>query len=158
MWRWQRATSCPLAMIKCWPNTGPIFWVSGEVKRKDRSRAGEMLVKCWFAFQLLMVLMFLTYWFANIQSIGLNQMFWYGSFIFLSIYAITEQMDHSLTAPWFEGLRLAFGVLVIVFTGDWFGVSAFWTGAPFLIVTYLTFSFILSVLIYRSDKNSSITV
>jgi hypothetical protein len=115
-------------------------------------------VKCWFAFQLMMVLIFLTFWFANIQTIPLTQMFWYGGFIFLSIYAITEQMDHSLTAPWFEGLRLAFVVLVIVFTGDWFGVSAFWTGVPSIIVTYLTFSFILSILIYRSDKNSSITV
>jgi sterol desaturase/sphingolipid hydroxylase (fatty acid hydroxylase superfamily) len=139
-------------------NRFPVYKVEDVFTFEKYDTKESLLVKCWFAFQLLMVLMFLTYWFANIQSIGLNQMFWYGGFIFLSIYAITEQMDHNLTAPLFEGLRLAFGVLVIVVTGDWFGASAFWTGAPFLIVTYLIFSFILSILIYRSDKNSSITV
>jgi len=139
-------------------NRFPVYKIEDVFSYEKYDTKEPALLKCWYAIQFMVVMIFVTYLFANIQFVGLPQMFWYGGFIFLSIYAFTEQMDHSLSAPWFEGIKLIFGSLLIFISGDWFGASALWVGIPYLIVGYLSFSFILSILIYRSDKKSAIKV
>ncbi len=139
-------------------NRFPVYKIEDVFSYEKYDTKEPVLLKCWYAIQFMVVLIFVTYLFANIQFIGLPQMFLYGGFIFLSVYAFTEQMDRSLAAPWFEGIKLIFGSLLIYISGDWFGASALWVGIPYLIVGYLSFSFILSILIYRSAKNSAIKV
>lgn len=90
----------------------------------------------WSWFQLIMILLFISYFFANIASIGSPNIFVYGGFIFLSIYAITDLMDAKQTAWIFEAIKNLFGIVWIIQTGDWFGIGAYATFASALIIIY----------------------
>ena len=92
-------------------------------------------------FQLIMLLFFTSYLFANISSIGSPEIYIYGLFIFLTVYALTEMMDKNQWAIFWEIVRDTFGVGLIYFYGDWFGSSRYG-----LVVNYfLIFYFIISI-------------
>jgi alkylglycerol monooxygenase len=137
-------------------NRFPVFRIDDVFGYNKFDTKESTLIKCWFVIQFMVVLIFVTHLFASIQFIGLPHMFWYGGFIFLSIYALTEQMDHSLAAPWFEALRFLSGSLLIFISGDWFGTETLWAGIPYLITGYLFISFVMAMLLYNSDKKSAL--
>jgi sterol desaturase/sphingolipid hydroxylase (fatty acid hydroxylase superfamily) len=68
---------------------------------------------CWF--QLLMILFSIAYLFGNIaviNSLNPGYIFWYGGYVFLSVYALTELMDRNPWALFWEFLRCGMGSLV----------------------------------------------
>jgi hypothetical protein len=69
-------------------------------------------------------------------------MFWYGAIVFLSIYAYTELLDRSKYAIVWEFIKNAMALSIIYIQKDWFGVSALFPGAQYLLTGY----FILSTL------------
>jgi uncharacterized iron-regulated membrane protein len=84
-----------------------------------------------------MLLLLLTYFFGNIATIGLPAIFYYGAFVFMMVYAYTELMDGNPLAGIYELLKNLFGAGIILFTGDWFGVSAKYPWALAVVVGYL---------------------
>jgi alkylglycerol monooxygenase len=70
-----------------------------------------------------MLLLFISYLFAFIAKIGSPEMFYYGGFVFVMVYAFTELMDRNPYALFWEILKNAFGIAVIYKTGDWFSIS-----------------------------------
>ena len=57
-----------------------------------------------------------SYLFGNIAYINLQDkyyIYWYGGFVFLSVYALTELMDRNKYAPVWEVLRCALGLWFI---------------------------------------------
>jgi sterol desaturase/sphingolipid hydroxylase (fatty acid hydroxylase superfamily) len=89
----------------------------------------------WSWMQMLVLLLFLSYLFGNIAKIGNPNMFIYGAFIFLTVYALTDLMDKNFSAIFWEGIRVVLGIYIIFQQGDWFGASRF-------------FEFIVPVLIF----------
>jgi sterol desaturase/sphingolipid hydroxylase (fatty acid hydroxylase superfamily) len=85
----------------------------------------------WAWFQLLALLGFISYFFANIASIGTPNMFYCGAFIFLFVYALTDLMDRNATAIGWEIGKNIIGAWVLVQTGQWFGATQPWV-APLL--------------------------
>lgn len=77
----------------------------------------------WVWVQLLAILGLISYLFAQISVIGSPNMFYYGAFIFLSIYALTELMDKNPFALFWELLKNLLAIYWIFNTGDWFGIS-----------------------------------
>jgi alkylglycerol monooxygenase len=65
----------------------------------------------------------LSYLFANIGKIGSPDIFFYGVFFFMSIYAFTELMDKNRQAWLFEILKSVVGFCLMFRTGDWFKSS-----------------------------------
>ena len=47
----------------------------------------------WIWIQLIMLLLFVSYFFGNIANIGSPDMFIYGGFVFIYVYAYSELMD-----------------------------------------------------------------
>jgi sterol desaturase/sphingolipid hydroxylase (fatty acid hydroxylase superfamily) len=97
----------------------------------------------WVWVQLLVILGFVSYFFGNIASIGTPLMFYYGGFIFLSVYALTDLMDRNHYALFWEIGKNGFGYYLLLRTGDWFGAGNFGK----YIVSVIQGYFILSTLI-----------
>ena len=100
----------------------------------------------WSWFQLILILLFVSYLFGNIgviNNLDSSYIYLYGGFIFLSVYSFTELMDRSRYAIVWEVLKNAFGIVTIYQQGDWFGASQFFSWINYALIAY----FILSTII-----------
>ena len=97
----------------------------------------------WSWVQLTITLLFISYLFGNIAAIGSPNMFIYGAFVFLQVYAFTELMDRSKYAWIWETLKTIFGLSLLIQNNDWFGLSQYTS----LAVPVLTGYFVLSLMV-----------
>jgi alkylglycerol monooxygenase len=97
----------------------------------------------WSWVQMIMMLLLVSYLFGNIAKIGSPGMFWYGAIIFLSIYAYTELLDRSKYAIVWEFLKNALALSILYVQKDWFGVSSFLPGAPYMLAAYFLLSTVI---------------
>lgn len=109
-----------------------------------------MLVWCWV--QMIILLLFVSYLFGNIASIGSPAFFLYGAFIFLYVYALTELMDGSRYTILWECLKCITGIAVIFVFNGWFGVQRYWIGINYLLLEYFVISFFVTVWLHGSNK------
>ncbi|MGL6269425.1 MAG: sterol desaturase family protein, partial [Chitinophagaceae bacterium] len=105
----------------------------------DPKASMELHIWCWI--QLLLMLAFISYFFGNIASIGSPGIFYYGGFIFLGIYAITDLMDRNSSAIFWETVKNVFGFYLIYSRGDWFGSEILFPGIKMFIMGYFVISF-----------------
>jgi alkylglycerol monooxygenase len=99
-------------------------------------------VEWWSVFQLLAHLALVAYFFSHIGTIGSPDVFYYGFFFFLSVYAMSEWMDGSAWAAAWELVKAISGLAWIYQTGSWFGIDSLMSGATGVVAGY----FILSLL------------
>ena len=99
----------------------------------------------WSITQAIITLLFITYLYNSIAIIGLPNVFVYGAFIFVTVYSYTELMDTRKISIFWESVRFVFGIGIILFFGDWFGMSQLFPYANYIIIGYLTLSLIVSV-------------
>ncbi len=111
----------------------------------------------WSWVQMLVLLSILCYLFANIASIGFPNMFLYGAFVFLSVYAYTELLDKNKNAWLWELAKNAFGGFLVYYLGDWFGLSKLIPFSTFVIVFYFFLSTLISFLLSSQDSSPSLT-
>jgi alkylglycerol monooxygenase len=108
---------------------------------------------CWI--QLLFMLAFISYFFGNIATIGSPGIFYYGGFIFLGIYAITDLMDRNSTSIFWETAKNIFGFYIIYTQGDWFGSETLLPGIKKIIIGYFVISTLVTIYFvmkhYRED-------
>jgi alkylglycerol monooxygenase len=104
--------------------------------------------------QLIVLLLFVSYFFANISAIReLNALYiyGYGFFVFISVYALTELMDGNKYAIIWEGLKCLLGLVFIAYCKSWFGANTIIT---YLVVGYFIASFLCTFIIaIGRDKN-----
>lgn len=114
----------------------------------------------WTWFQLLMILGFVSYLFGNIaliKELGPDNIFWYGGFIFLSVYALTDLMDRNASAMIVEIVRSGFGLYFIYTQDDWFGASTYLATLKYILGAYFIFSILVTgwfVLKHRKEDLS----
>jgi sterol desaturase/sphingolipid hydroxylase (fatty acid hydroxylase superfamily) len=99
----------------------------------------------WSMTQALITLLFITYLYNSIAIIGLPNVFVYGAFIFVTVYSYTELMDTRKISIFWESIRFIFGIGIISFFGDWFGMNQLFPYANYIIIGYLTLSLVASV-------------
>lgn len=98
----------------------------------------------WSVVQMLITLVFIGYLFNNIATIGLPKIFIYGFFIFITVYSYTELMDMNKYAILWETIRLFFGIAVIFYFGDWFGLNSILPSGNYVVLSYFIISFLLN--------------
>jgi hypothetical protein len=99
----------------------------------------------WTWIQVLMLLLFVSYLFGNIASIGMPQIFVYGGFLFVFVYAFTELMDgHQYAFVW-ETLKTTLGIGILFYYGDWFGLNNTFNASSFVVLGYLLLSLGMSI-------------
>ncbi|HEX7903029.1 MAG TPA: sterol desaturase family protein [Chitinophagaceae bacterium] len=101
----------------------------------------------WSWFQLLLLLLFTSYLFGNIAPINKldsNYIFWYGGFLFLSVYALSELIDRNVYAIVWEIIRCSAGLIILWQQDDWFGTSAYSSSAKYILGAYFILSLIIT--------------
>jgi sterol desaturase/sphingolipid hydroxylase (fatty acid hydroxylase superfamily) len=99
----------------------------------------------WAMFQSLITLLFISYLYNSIAQIGLPNVFIFGTFVFISVYSYTELMDTRKFSVFWEGIRFLFGIGIIAYFGDWFGMNLLFPYANVIIITYLILSLAVSI-------------
>lgn len=90
----------------------------------------------WSWIQIIMTLLFISYLFGNIANIGTPEIFIYGGFIFLMVYAYTELMDRNPYALIFETLKNTVGMIILLQEGDWFKAGTIIPGIEYFLLAY----------------------
>ena len=107
----------------------------------------------WSFAQLIVMLLLLSYLFGNLAAIGSPGIFYYGGFVFLTVFAYTELMDRNPNAWAWELLKVAYTMYFVVTTGDWFELNKFLPGSLYIFVGYLALSAAFSIWFsFRKEK------
>ncbi|MEP7317128.1 MAG: sterol desaturase family protein [Panacibacter sp.] len=107
--------------------------------KKYDPKAGKAL-QAWSWFQLVMLLLFVSYLFGNIAAIGSPAMFIYGAFIFLTVYAFTELMDKSPYAFFWEAVKNLLGFYILYQQNGWVGLNTIMPFASEVLGAYFILS------------------
>ncbi|SEA69838.1 Fatty acid hydroxylase superfamily protein [Flavobacterium gillisiae] len=99
----------------------------------------------WSIIQALVTLLLVSYFFGNIAMIGLPVIFIYGLFIFMTVYSYTELMDESRFSVYWETIRFLFGLGILYYFGDWFGLNSLFPWGNYIIIGYLLLSLAMSI-------------
>ena len=118
----------------------PIYKIDDVYHFEKYDTKNSLVFNIWIWVQLIVLFLFVSFFFANIAQIGSPGMFIYGGFIFLFVYAYTEQMDNSLYAWIWELLKSSAGFCIIFLTGDWFGINKLYPYLSLIIAVYLFMS------------------
>lgn len=121
----------------------PVHKIDDPYHFEKYAPKASLLMQVWIWVQFLFTFALVSYFFANIASIGSPNIFIYGGFIFLIVFAYTELMDRNPYALLYETLKNIIGLLIIYQMGDWFGINTKLPWATAAIAAY----FILSTLI-----------
>lgn len=105
-------------------------------------------------FQLISIFIFTLYFFGNLGRIGMPDVFYYGAYIFLSIYAYSELMDRNPNAIWWELLRAAFALGVIGITGDWFEMDQVLFMGKYLVVAFTLASLAGTWILGKAERSA----
>ncbi|NBB17999.1 sterol desaturase [Runella sp. CRIBMP] len=104
----------------------------------------------WTWVQFLFTFALINYFFLNIAKIGTPNIFVYGGFIFLSVFAYTELMDRNPYALAWEGLKNSIG-LWLIYTTDWFGIGQSLPWITLVLSTYFVLATIITGLFVWFD-------
>jgi sterol desaturase/sphingolipid hydroxylase (fatty acid hydroxylase superfamily) len=118
----------------------PIYKIENVYQFEKYDTVYSKAFLAWTWFQTILLLLFVSYLFGNIGSIGFPGIYIYGAFIFLFVYAFTELMDGNKYAIMWEAAKAAFGIGVLYYTGDWFGISAIYTSSKYILLIYFLLS------------------
>jgi hypothetical protein len=122
----------------------------------DPQASGALHAWCWV--QLIALLLFISYFFGNIGSIGKPEIFIYGGFIFVFVYALTELMDRHVWAIFWETIKTVFGLYAIVQSG-WFGAASQYPPVSYLLVGYFVVSWLATAyFVYRHYREDGWTI
>jgi alkylglycerol monooxygenase len=110
----------------------------------------------WSWFQLIMILLFVSYLFGNIgviNKLDASYIYLYGGFVFLAVYSFTDLMDRNRYAIVWEVLKNGFGIAIIYRQGDWFGASVYvWWINYALIIYFILSTAICGWFVYKHYK------
>lgn len=99
----------------------------------------------WSFCQLIVLLLLISYLFGNLAEIGTPGIFYYGGFVFLTVYAYSELMDRNPNAWVWELIKAVYAFYFVVTSGDWFDLNKFLPGSIYIFVGYLVISVGLSI-------------
>ena len=109
-------------------------------------------MKVWIGIQFFVTLAFMYYLFGNLATIPKPQIFFYGGFILLAVYAYTELMDRNPNAIWWELINTICALSLIYINGDWFGMGESFTK---WLVLYLVVANVVTYYFSRLEEDSS---
>ena len=125
-----------------------------QFEKYDTQYSKWFLVWTWF--QLIALLLFISYLFGNIAKIGSPNIYIYGGFVFVYVYALTEMMDGNKYAIVWELIKAILGIGLIYWLGDWFGASAFISWINYVLVGYFVVSVGMTFLLVSKNSKEDI--
>ncbi len=129
----------------------PVHKIDDPYNFQKYATAASNSLLTWIWAQLIVTLAFMYHLFAHLGTIGKPEIFMYGGFLLLTIYAYTELMDRNPNAVWWEALKALVGFSWIYYCGDWFGIGQTYT---MVIAVYLMLSIAMTYYFGRFEEPS----
>lgn len=130
----------------------PISVVKDVYSRPKYDTATSTSMQAWSWFQLVIHNILIFYMLTQIAEFLYTDILMYASFLMLSIFAYTTQMDqHKLALP-AEVLKLLIGLALIVKMGGWYAMDAFLPGATILMIIYMIACIVMSYYFLYLEK------
>jgi sterol desaturase/sphingolipid hydroxylase (fatty acid hydroxylase superfamily) len=107
--------------------------------------------------QLICMLLLVSYMFANVAMIkllGISNLFLYGAFVFVQVYALTEFMDRGQYAWILEGAKNIICIYFIIQNGAWFGSNTISTMIAPILIGYFVLSGIAVYYFSKTQQNA----
>lgn len=114
----------------------------------ETSTTKWMNIWCWY--QMIFLLLFVSWLFGNIELIGQPQIYFYGLFVFIFVYALTELMDGDSHSFFWETAKSVLGITFLWQQGCWFGMEWHTETINILLLIYFLTSPLISYFIQRS--------
>jgi alkylglycerol monooxygenase len=139
----------------------PVYKIEDVYRFEKYDTPASAALNAWAWVQLLMVLMFVSYLFGNIaliNNLDKTYIFWYGAFIFLSVYALTDLMDRNASAIGWELIRSGLGLVFILQQNDWFGSAVYSAAIKFILGGYFVGSVLVTAWFVLKHKKEDASV
>jgi sterol desaturase/sphingolipid hydroxylase (fatty acid hydroxylase superfamily) len=120
----------------------PVFKIEDVYNFEKYSFKRTPLFLVWIWAQIGILFLITAYLLSHITTIGIPNMFFYGGFIFIYVYALTDLMDGNASAVFWEILKACYGISILFAIGDWFGLEGTYSHSNTIVIAY----FILSIL------------
>ena len=120
----------------------PVFKIEDVYNFEKYSFQRTPLFLVWIWAQIGILFLITAYLLSHITTIGIPNMFFYGGFIFIYVYALTDLMDGNASAVFWEILKACYGITILFAIGDWFGLEGTYSHSNTIVIAY----FILSIL------------
>ncbi len=134
----------------------PVYKIDNVYRFEKYNTKSAALLNVWIWIQMIVLLLLISYLFGNIAKIGSPQMFLYGGFVFIYVYAYSELMDGNKSAVVWEIVTAFIGVGIVIYFGDWFGASKLFPWISSFLITYFIFSAaVTGWLVYSTSKQTS---
>jgi sterol desaturase/sphingolipid hydroxylase (fatty acid hydroxylase superfamily) len=130
----------------------PVYKIADAYNFEKYKTNNNRSFAIWLWVQLITLLLFVSYFFANIATIkalDVRYIYFYGAFVFIYVYAFTELMDGNKYAVFWEGLKCILGIAFIIYSGDWFGSDAFSILIKYGVIAYFLGSLIITFLLAK---------
>lgn len=112
-------------------------------------------LKGYSVFQLLANTSLMLFMFYNYSEIGKNNLLFFAAFVFMGIYGYTALMDGKKHAFFVEVFRGVSGLVLIYFTGDWFGLNSHLSNGSFLVILYFVSTIVGAFYFSRIEGKNS---
>ncbi len=127
----------------------PVYKIQDVYHFEKYNTPASPLMKSYLWFQLFSMLLIVSYLYGNVASIGHTNIFIYGGFIFVQVYALTELMDRNKNAWILETIKNGAAIYWILHFGDWFVSNSLSTLIAPAMIVYFMFS---TIAVYYFSK------
>jgi len=137
----------------------PVYKIMNATNFNKYTTSASPRFISWIWIQLVVLLLLVSYFFSNIaliKRIGVPYIYWYGAFIFIFVYALTELMDENKYALVWEALKCTIGLAFIYTMGNWFGSDSFSVLLKYIIIFYFIISLSITYYLSKNRKKASI--
>ena len=131
----------------------PIYKIEDVYQFEKYSTPASTAKQVYLWIQLFCMLLLVSYLFGNVASIGHSNIFIYGAFIFVQVYALTEFMDRNKWAWLIEATKNIVCIYLIIQTGDWFGANNLSTFIAPTLIAYFAISSIAVFVLTRQEES-----
>jgi len=134
----------------------PVPYIKNVSSMEKYNPPVSTYLKAWACIQLVATFLLMMFMITQMASFSKYDIMIYSAFIFLSVYSYTSLMDKTNSAWVFELVRLTFGIGIIRYYGDWFGLNDFVPQGNAVVATYFAAALLASIafeyLEFRKDS------
>jgi sterol desaturase/sphingolipid hydroxylase (fatty acid hydroxylase superfamily) len=117
----------------------------------------SITMKSWSVIHLVLLMILSGHFFGFIAEIGSPAIFLYGLFLFVSIYSMAELADRNPRVLVYDLIRVGFGMAILWFQKDWFGLNAILSNGSLLVASYLVLSLIMTLYLRYFEPGESVS-
>nr|WP_299000785.1 sterol desaturase family protein [uncultured Allomuricauda sp.] len=137
-------------------NKYPVAIIEDVYNFKKYRTDASLVFKGYVIFQLLATTAMMMFMFYNYSNIGFTGLLWFGAYVFVGIYGYTTLMDRVSYAVWIEVFRGIAGLVLILLTGDWFGMNAYFGFGSYMMALYFTITIFGGIYFTYQEKDMAV--